>query len=164
MALKGNWKETTMSKHNFVYVTYIAATPEKVWRALIDAEITRQYWLDPSAKSAAHVNVSDWKPGSRWEHQRVDEAHTVDIAGRVVEFVPPHRMVLSWARPGEFEDNEKHSRVTLDVELYGPGLVRLVVTHEDLDPQMLKGISGGWPAVLSNLKTFLETGRALQPA
>ena len=107
------------------------------------------------------MNVSDWKPGSRWEHQRVDDAHTVDIVGKVVESTPPRRLVLTWARPKEAEDESKHSRVTFDIEPQGDGLVRLTVTHEDLerDPQMLAGISGGWPRVLSNLKTLLETGQ-----
>jgi uncharacterized protein YndB with AHSA1/START domain len=150
-----------MTKPSFVYVTYIATTPEKVWHALVDTEITRKYWVDPTSKSAPHVNVSDWKPGSQWKHQRVDEAGTVDIIGKVVETSPPHRLVISWGRPTEVDDAAKHSRVTFDIKPQGGGLVRLTVTHEDLDAEMLKGISGGWPVVLSNLKTFLETGRAL---
>ena len=150
-----------MTKPSFVYVTYIATTPEKVWHALVDTEITRKYWVDPTSKKAAHVNVSDWKPGSQWKHQRVDEEGTVDIIGKVVETSPPHRLVISWGRPSEVDDASKHSRVTFDIKLQGDGLVRLTVTHEDLDADMLKGISGGWPVVLSNLKTFLETGRAL---
>jgi uncharacterized protein YndB with AHSA1/START domain len=150
-----------MTKPSFVYVTYIATTPEKVWHALVDREITRKYWVDPTSKSPAHVNVSDWKPGSQWEHQRVDEARTVDIIGKVVETSPPHRLVMSWGRPTEAQDASKHSRVTFDIKPHGDGLIRLTVTHEDLDAEMLKGISGGWPIVLSNLKTFLETGRAL---
>jgi uncharacterized protein YndB with AHSA1/START domain len=153
----------TMTKPSFVYVTYIATTPEKVWRALVDTDVTRQYWLDPSSDSPAHVNVSDWKPGSQWEHQRVDETRTVDMVGKVVESTPPRRLVVTWARPKDAEDDAKHSRVTFDIESQGDGLVRLTVTHEDLerDPQMLAGISSGWPKVLSNLKTLLETGRAL---
>jgi uncharacterized protein YndB with AHSA1/START domain len=150
-----------MTKPSFVYVTYIATTPEKVWHALVDTEITSQYWVDPTSKSPAHVNVSDWKPGSQWKHQRVDEAGTVDIIGKVVETSPPHRLVISWGRPTEVDDISKHSRVTFVIKPQGNGLVRLTVTHEDLDAEMLKGISGGWPLVLSNLKTFLETGRAL---
>jgi len=152
----------TMKKPDYVYVTYIATTPEKVWRALVDTDVTRQYWVDPSA-GCARVNVSDWKPGSRWEHQRADGSATVDIAGKVVESTPPRRLVMTWARPGEFDDGAKHSRVTFDIEPYVDGLVRLTVTHDELagDPQMLEGISGGWPKVLSNLKTLLETGRAL---
>ena len=150
-----------MTKPSFVYVTYIATTPEKVWHALVDTEITSQYWVDPTSKSPAHVNVSDWKPGSQWEHQRLDEARTVDIIGKVVETSPPQRLVMTWGRPTEAQDASKHSRVTFDIKQQGGGLVRLTVTHEDLDAEMLAGISGGWPVVLSNLKTFLETGRAL---
>jgi uncharacterized protein YndB with AHSA1/START domain len=152
-----------MTNPSFVYVTYIATTPQALWQALIDTELTRHYWVDPTGDSSAHVNVSDWRPESRWEHQRVDDARTVDIVGKVVESAAPHRLVLTWARPKDAEDVSSHSRVTFDIEPKGEGLVRLRVTHEDLenDPQMLAGISGGWPIVLSNLKTYLETGRAL---
>jgi uncharacterized protein YndB with AHSA1/START domain len=152
----------TMTKPDFVYVTYIATTPEKVWRALMDTDLMREYWVDPEG-GCAHANVSDWKPGSRWEHQRFDDARTVDIAGKVVESIPPRRLVYTWARPNDAEDESKHSRVAFDIEPRSDGLVRLTVTHEDLerDPQMLAGISGGWPKVLSNLKTLLETGHAL---
>ena len=151
-----------MTKPSFVYVTYIATTPEKVWRALVDTDITRQYWVGRSGP--ARVNVSDWKPGSRWEHQRADETRTVDVVGTVIETSPPRRLVMTWARPTEADDTEKHSRVTFDVEPHSDRLVRLTVTHENLehDPKMLASISGGWPQVLSNLKTFLETGKALQ--
>ena len=81
-----------MTKPSFVYVTYIATTPEKVWRAFVDTDVTRQYWIGPNA-DCARVNVSDWKPGSRWEHQRVDDARTVDIVGKVIESTPPRRLV-----------------------------------------------------------------------
>jgi uncharacterized protein YndB with AHSA1/START domain len=151
-----------MTKPDFVYVTYISTTPEKVWQALIDTDITRQYWIDPTTADPGHVNVSDWKPGSRWEHQRMDESRKVDIAGKVVESDPPRRLVLSWARPEEFADDTKHSRVTFEIEQQG-SVVRLMVTHEDLakDEKMAKGVSSGWPKILSNLKTMLETGSAL---
>jgi uncharacterized protein YndB with AHSA1/START domain len=151
-----------MKKPDYVYVTYIATTPEKMWQALVDTDMMRQYWVDPNAGSA-RVNVSDWRPGSRWEHRRVDDSGTVDIVGKVVESTPPRRLVFTWSRPNEAEDDSKHSRVVFDIEPYGDGIIRLTVTHDDLerDPQMLAGISGGWPKVLSNLKTLLETGRAL---
>ena len=150
------------TKPSFVYVTYIATTPEKVWQALVDTDITRQYWVGPTA-GCARVNVSDWRAGSRWEHRRVEDAGTVDIVGKVVESSPPRRLVLTWARPTDAEEDSKHSRVSFDIEPHGDGLVRLTVAHSDLerDPQMLAGISGGWPMVLSNLKTLLETGRVL---
>jgi uncharacterized protein YndB with AHSA1/START domain len=151
-----------MKKPDYVYVTYIATTPEKVWQALHDVDLMREWWVDPKAGSA-RVNVSDWKPGSRWEHTRVDGSNIVDIVGTVVENTPPSRLVFTWARPTEAEDESKHSRVAFDIEAYADGLVRLTVTHDGLagDPKMLEGISGGWPTVLSNLKTFLETGRPL---
>ncbi|MFC3108645.1 SRPBCC family protein [Undibacterium arcticum] len=152
-----------MTKPDFVYVTYIATTPEKVWQALVDPDVMRKYWCGLNADCPGNVNLSDWRPGSRWEHQRLDDARTVNIVGKVVESTPPRRLVFTWARPNDAEDESKHSRVAFDIEPHSDGLVRLTVTHEDLerDPQMLAGISGGWPKVLSNLKTLLETGRAL---
>ena len=152
-----------MTKPDFVYVTYIATTPEKIWNALVDPDMARRYWMDPTV-GCARVNVSDdWQPGSRWEHRRADDMAIVDIAGHVVETDPPRRLVISWARPDEADDAAKCSRVSFDIDAVGNGLVRLTVTHDDLarDPQMLAGVSGGWPKVLSNLKTLLETGNAL---
>lgn len=151
-----------MTKPSFVYVTYIATTADKLWQALVDPEVMRQYWADPKA-GCARMNVSDWQPGSRWEHQRADGSGTVDIVGEVVEVRPPQRLVMTWARPAEADDASRHSRVSFDLEPYGEGLMRLTVTHDDLDRDapMQEGVSGGWPKVLSNLKTLLETGRAL---
>ncbi|MEO8360289.1 MAG: SRPBCC family protein [Vicinamibacteria bacterium] len=155
-----------MTKPSFVYVTYIATTPDKVWQALVDIELMKQYWTGTGAKDIARVNVSDWKVGSKWEHVRADGSEIVDVRGTVVEFTPPRRMVITWARPKEAEDESKHSLVTFDIEPQGDALVRLTVTHADLekDPSMLNGISNGWPSVLSNLKTLLETGRTLPRA
>jgi uncharacterized protein YndB with AHSA1/START domain len=152
----------TMTQPSFVYVTYIATTPEKVWQALVDPEVTRRYWVGVKPDSPAHENISDWTPGSRWEHRRVDSG-AIDMAGKVVEHAPPRRLAYTWARPNEFDDESKHSAVSFDIEPLGSGLVRLTVTHDGLDgdPKMLAGISGGWPQVLSQLKTLLETGRTL---
>ncbi len=149
-------------KPDFVYVTYIATTPEKLWQALMDVDMMAQWWVDPKA-GCARVNVSDWKPGSKWEHTRADGSAVVDIAGKVIEAIAPKRLVYSWARPGEVGDESRHSRVSFDILPYSDGLVKLTVAHDDLakDPSMMAGVSGGWPTVLSNLKTFLETGRAL---
>ena len=142
-------------KATYVYVIYIETTPEKVWKALVDGEITRQYWL--------HDNVSNWNPGSRWEHRRADNSGTVDIVGKVLESVSPRRLVLTWVRPFEADNENKHSRVTFDIEPQGT-VVCLTVTHEDLeaDSEFHKGMVAGWLKVLSNLKTFLETGRILK--
>lgn len=148
-----------MKKPDFVYVTYIRSTPEKVWQAITDPAMARQYWKGSSGP--ARVNVSDWKAGSRWEHQRADGTRQVDIAGTVLETAPPRRLVMSWARPEDTETPARTSRVTFEIEAQGEKLVRLTVTHDDFkdDEKMLAGISSGWPMVLSNLKSLLETGQ-----
>ena len=143
-----------MANPSFVYVSYIATTPEKVWNALIDPKVMRQYWVGTKVESPAHENISDWKIGSRWEHRNVTTG-AADVVGKVVEHTPPRRLAFTWARPAEYDDASKHSRVSFDIEPWGNGLVRLTVTHDGLesDPKMLAGISGGWPQILSNLKT-----------
>jgi uncharacterized protein YndB with AHSA1/START domain len=144
-----------MNKSRFVYVTYIAAAPEKVWHALLEGEATKQYW--------GHLNVSDWKVGSAWKHQRTDGTNKVDLVGKVLESSAPRRLVISWALPSEAENPEKVSRVTFDIESYKAKHAKLTVTHDELEPGsgMERDISGGWPLVLSNLKSFLETGKAM---
>jgi uncharacterized protein YndB with AHSA1/START domain len=128
----------------------------------MDTDMMAQWWVNPNA-GCARVNVSDWKPGSSWEHRRSDGSNIVDITGKVIEAIAPKRLVYSWARPNELLDTTKHSQVSFEIDQYTDNLVKLTVTHDDLakDPSMLSGVSGGWPTVLSNLKTFLETGHAL---
>jgi uncharacterized protein YndB with AHSA1/START domain/DNA-binding transcriptional ArsR family regulator len=148
-AVKRRAEEDMSDKPSFVYVTYIESTPEKVWHALTDADLTAQYW--------GHANVSDWQAGSTWEHQRVDGSGVADVVGVVEEATPPRRLVMTWGLPGE----ENVSRVTFDVQRYQQ-IVRLTVTHTDLaDEQEKRMAAGGWAAVLSNLKSLLETGSPL---
>jgi uncharacterized protein YndB with AHSA1/START domain len=143
-----------MSDTQFVYAIYIRGTLEQVWNGLLDARFTRQYW--------AHDNVSDWKPGSRWEHRRTDADRTLDLVGEVIESNPPRRLVLTWAEPADQAKRDKHSRVTFDLESV-EDMVRLTITHEALaaGSEMLRKISAGWPRVLSSLKSLLETGKPL---
>lgn len=145
----------TADRPTFVYVTYIESTPEKVWDALTDADLTGEYW--------GHRNVSDWRVGSRWEHQRTDGSGTADVVGEVVESDRPTRLVTTWAEP-DAAPGSRPSRVTFDIEAYEQ-IVRLTVTHEDLPSEAdLETVAGGWPAVLSNLKSLLETGHPLPQA
>jgi uncharacterized protein YndB with AHSA1/START domain len=141
-----------MSNERFVYVIYIATTPQKVWDALLKGELTRQYW--------GHENVSDWKPGSKWQHVADDGKRTVKLVGKVLESVPNTRLVMTWGEAVAAADKAKHSRVAIDIETVGE-MVRLTVTHDELTPQMQRDIADGWPRVLSSLKSFLETGRPL---
>jgi len=134
----------------YTYVLYIGASAERIWDALTDAEQTAAYW--------GHRNVSDWREGSRWAHVRTDGSKTEDVVGSVVESRRPRKLVTTWEAPGE---PGRVSRVCFGIEEY-EGIARLTVVHRDLyDDAELRGVASGWPAVLSNLKTALETGRPL---
>ena len=143
-----------MARSTFVYVVYIASNAETVWKALLNPEFTRQYW--------GHDNVSDWQPGSAWEHRRADETRSVVLLGEVLEAAPPHHLVISWADPEDRADRARHSRVSFEIEPLGD-MVRLTVTHDRLQPgsDMERKVSHGWPRVASSLKSLLETGRPL---
>lgn len=142
-----------MSTEKFVYVTYIATTPEKVWQALVDGELTRQYW--------GHRNVTDWKPGSDWKLVADDGKHSVHVVGKVLESVPNKRFALTWADPSDAADQSRHSRLAVDIEIIDD-MTRVTVTHDQLTPEMQKKITNGWPRVMSSLKSFLETGLPLK--
>ncbi len=143
-----------MDKPRFVYVTYIAASPRKVWNALVDAKATKKYWQ--------HVNASDWRPGSRWEHRNDSRRAEVHIVGKVVECKPPRRLVITWASPEDEGVRKRHSRVSVEIEPFRK-VVRLTVIHDRLEPrsEMLEGVTDGWPKVLASLKSLLETGKPL---
>jgi uncharacterized protein YndB with AHSA1/START domain len=140
-----------METPQFVYTTYIATTPEKLWEALTNPGFTEQYWSESRVES-------DWVVGSPVRHMR---GETLMIAGEVLVCDPPSHLAYTWSVrhiPGYA--NEPPSRVDFEIEPLGAD-VRLTVTHRDLAPATLTLISGGWPLVLSSLKSLLETGRAL---
>jgi uncharacterized protein YndB with AHSA1/START domain len=142
-----------MSK--FVYVVHVRTTPDQLWDALTKPEFTRAYWCGT-------WQDCDWKPGSPWRLM-IPDGRTGD-SGEVVEIDRPRHLVLSWR--DEFMPElraEGYSRVTFDMEHLGDS-VRLTVTHEmDRDnSKLIDGVSSGWPAILSSLKSFLETGTALE--
>jgi uncharacterized protein YndB with AHSA1/START domain/DNA-binding transcriptional ArsR family regulator len=146
--------DTPTSVPTYVYVTYIRASAEQVWQALTDADLTARYW--------GHANVSDWQPGSTWEHRRTDGSGAVDVVGRVLETEPPTRLVITFDDASDAD--RESSVVTFLVEAHHD-IVRLTVTHEKLaDLEALGAISHGWPAVLANLKSLLETGEVLPQA
>ncbi|MCM0147289.1 SRPBCC domain-containing protein [Photobacterium galatheae] len=143
-----------MSLQHFKYVSYIAAKDTEVWNALLDPKMTQQYW--------GHVNESDWKVGSRWAHIRADGSEIEDVTGKVLLIHPPHHLVLSWQDADSHPHATHSSQVSLALESLGTD-TRLTVIHSDLQSGSLsyQDVSEGWPAVISNLKTLLETGKVM---
>ena len=142
-----------MSKPEFVYTTYIETTPAKLWDALTSSEFTKQYWWGTSV-------VSDWKVGSPFK--LVMNGATTDD-GEILESDPPRRLSYTFHHVmNEKAKAEKPSRVTFVLEQHGK-LVKLTLTHEGFpaDSVVLGGISSGWPAILSSLKSLLESGAPL---
>lgn len=142
-----------MDKPQFVYVTYIATTAEKLWQALTQADFTEKYWFGSRVQS-------DWKAGSPFTiHTGVPEK---DWQGMVLQCDPPRLLSYTFRVAG---GAERFTRVTYQLEPHGP-VVKLTLTHDELDEKdvsFFTGISGGWPAVLSNLKSLLEGGQPLVP-
>src|SRR5581483_542412 len=138
-----------MARSTFVYVTYIRTTREKLWSALTDAEFMKQYWFGNHC-------VSDWTVGSPWKNVYPDGR--VTDAGEIVEAEPPRRLVIRWQHQDKPELNaEGPSLCTMELEPTGTA-VKLSVTHtiEREPSKLITAVSGGWPKVLSNLKSLLE--------
>src|SRR5271166_7033850 len=143
-----------MSNSKFVYVTYIRTTPEKLWQALTEPEFLRKFWF-------GYWQDSEWKPGASWTMRSTDGR--VTDAGSIVEIEPHSRMVIKWRN--EFRPElkvEGYSRMTYELERQG-GSVKLTIVHEieQDSSKFIEAVSGGWPQVLSSLKSFLETGEPL---
>jgi uncharacterized protein YndB with AHSA1/START domain len=152
---------------SFVYTTYINATAERLWAALIDPAFTKRYW--------GVSLVSDWNVGSTvtWELENVTIADGEQV---VLASDPPRRLSYTWhtitpefiAAFGDDREflakasTERRSKITFDIEPVGD-LVKLTVTHDDFDPGsiVLAGITDGWPSIIASLKTLLETGEPL---
>lgn len=146
-----NTEKNIMSKPELVFKTYIRSTAERTWEALTTPEFTRQYW-------GGNANISDWTKGAKWEH--VSKDNETWVVGEVEESNPPKLLVVSWADPDDLSDV---SRVTYEIEPLD-GVVCLTVTHDNFkaDSTMPGKVAGGWPRVLSSLKSFLETGAGLK--
>ncbi|WP_433196669.1 ArsR/SmtB family transcription factor [Nocardia sp. CA-107356] len=170
--LKHALEANPMSDNAFVYTTYIRTTPEKLWQALTDPAFTNRYW-------GASFDT-DWRPGSEmvWHQQ---DWTSKDPEQVVLESDPYRKLSYTWhtfdpSFAAAFEMNpddvaawsrEPRSKVTFEIEPAGAELVKLTVVHDGFQPgsAVLAGISGGWPSILSGLKTLLETGETLpEPA
>ena len=167
-ALKKSLEETPMPKPEFVYVTYIRTTPERLWQALTDPEFTMQYWN--------RRFFTDWKKGSTYGLEQT--GIRVEDPGQVIlESDPPRRLAYTWHKVNDemaekFGWNpdfyarlksESLSKVSFEIEPQDDGQVRLTVVHDGFEGDgsaVLESVSGGWPRVLSSLKTLLEAGQS----
>jgi uncharacterized protein YndB with AHSA1/START domain len=161
---------------SFTYTIYIHARPEQIWRGLTDPAMTKRYWRHRMA--GPKTFRSDWSKGSTWDLEHKAVGLVVSDPGQVVlESEPGRRLAYTWhsftpewaAEVGMDEAtagiwrSEPRSKVTFDMEDVGKGVAKLTVVHDGFPPgsSVLQAISEGWPAVLSSLKTLLETGTAL---
>ena len=148
----------TDARSAFVYVTYIRAAPERVWTALTDSSFIPRYWFGMTA-------TSEWRAGSSW--RLTFEDGRVADAGEIVEADPPKKIVIKWKnefRPELSAEGPALCTFTLEPEAQA---TKLTVLHEIgvADSKFIVAVSGGWPKILSNLKSLLETGEiALKPA
>ena len=148
---------TETAKSSFVYVTYIRTTPEKLWSALTTPDFVQQYWLG--------VRVdAEWRTGGSWKLVFPDGR--IADTGDIVEFEPGKRLAIRWRN--EFRPElkaEGWSRCTMEIEPAAGESVKLTVTHsiERDGSKFIEAVSGGWPQILSNLKSLLETGAVILP-
>jgi uncharacterized protein YndB with AHSA1/START domain/DNA-binding transcriptional ArsR family regulator len=142
----------TASPEEKVFEIYIRTTPERLWEAITDGEMRRQYNFGVGV-------VSDWRPGSRYELSHPRGGNIAE--GENLEVDPPRRLVQSFmALWSEDVKREGTSRVTWEIEPVGDSC-RLTVTHDQLREDAHGELYGGWPQILSGLKTLLETGESL---
>ena len=153
-----------MQKETFVYATFIRTTPQKLWEALTSGDFSVKYWFgfrfEVEQKTGGSVRILP--PKGMEEHG--------DHAGEVLACDPPRKLVYTWNPKDEPELAKKRdslSRVTYELTPMGP-LVKLRLIHENLlpediekNPSTFRGVNNGWPAVISSLKSLLETGEAI---
>jgi uncharacterized protein YndB with AHSA1/START domain len=147
---------TSVPKSSFVYVTYIRTTPERLWSALTSPEFAKQYWLGARPEA-------EWKVGGSWRIMLPDGR--VADTGEVVEFDRGKRLAIRWRN--EFMPElraEGWSLCVMEIEPAGDA-VKLTVTHsmERERSKFIGAVSAGWPQILSNLKSLLETGSVILP-
>jgi uncharacterized protein YndB with AHSA1/START domain len=140
-----------MDRPKYVYVTYIRSTREKVFQALTDGAITREYWF-------GHRIESDWKVGGPLRFYNGADALVHDDT--VLAYDPPSTLSYGWKPLMKGFEEETESRVTFTLEQVGEH-VKLTMVHDEMSDKMRNAVSAGWPGVIASLKSLLETGQAL---
>jgi len=149
---------TDANRSEFLYVTFIKTTMEKLWAALLEPEFTKEYWFNC-------YQVSDWKKGSSWQLVGATSGKVMD-AGEILDIDPPKRLVIKWRNEFKPELKEEgYSRCEILLEPYDFGTVKLTINHSIDRPnaKIIESVSGGWPRILSNLKSLLESGQVILP-
>ena len=140
-----------MPQSTFVYVVYIRTTPDELWKTLVDSERHPIWWFGARVESA-------WKTGAPWK-MTFSDGRMAD-SGEVLAFEPPRRLQLRWRNEWSPELKEEgYSVCTMELEPIERA-VKLTVTHEidRKESRFIGAVSQGWPRILSNLKSLLETG------
>ncbi len=142
---------------NFIYVTYIATTPEQLWEALTDSRSTEEYFFGSKL-------TSDWEEGSDISYSRDGK---VTDHGTILKYNPYNLLSYTWNYVGDKSERKEPSRVTFEIKAMD-SITKLTLKHENLLPidivgetDTYEGFNNGWPAILSNLKSLLETGKTL---
>jgi uncharacterized protein YndB with AHSA1/START domain len=140
-----------MARSTFIYVTYIRTTPEELWSALTDGEFMKRYWFGTHCES-------EWTAGSPWKMVHSDGS--VTDSGEIVEADPPRRLVIRWQHQSKPElKAEGESRCTMEIEPSGAAVKLSVIHTIEREPsKLIVAVAGGWPKILSNLKSLMETG------
>lgn len=151
-----------MENSTFIYATYIRTTPEKLWEALTRGDFSKSYWfgyrIEPELRPGGSVRIIP------------PNGSGAEVAGEVLVCEPGRKLVYTWQRqdkPEVARQRTTPSRVTYELTPMG-GQMRLRLIHENLlpadvepNPDTFQGVNNGWPAVLSSLKSLLETGEAI---
>ena len=154
LRLEGGDTMSDPARPRHIYQVYIRTTPEKLWKAITDPALVKQYFYEQTVET-------DWSKGSAYTHHGPDGS--LRIQGTIVEVDPPRRLVQTFACPfKEDTRRDRPSRVTWVIEKRGE-TCKLTLTHDDFDGETAtyKSVGDGWNPILSGLKTLLETGRPL---
>jgi uncharacterized protein YndB with AHSA1/START domain len=154
-----------MDTQEFIHTTFIRTTPEKLWEALTSGDFSEKYWFGCRVEMELKVG------GALRILPPKEMAHKGDHAGKILECEPYRKLSYTWNpkdNPDVAKKRQSLSRVTYELTPMGP-LVKLRLIHENLlpddieqNPNKFQGVNNGWPAVLSSLKSLLETGKELQ--
>ncbi|MGV3526412.1 MAG: SRPBCC domain-containing protein [Candidatus Sericytochromatia bacterium] len=133
-----------------VYALHIASTPEQVWQALTSNAFISAFW------EGEWRFESDWQTGSALRFY--DKQGAFYSEGTVVLSTPPHKLVYTWPEPDGQRLQDEPECLSWEISESGPGTVQLKLVHENLSEAYFAGVSEGWPAILSSLKSLLEKG------